>query len=312
MKLVDLFCGGGGSSTGFHMAGFQTSVAVDFAEHCVNTFNRNYGNIAIQRDISKLRSEELLDITGEKPFFVTASPPCEAYTSANENRVKDPFSRMYDDEVGRLMIHAIRLIGDLEPEYFMIENVMGIYDGDGKELLQEEFYRVGMGKVYFNTVQATEWGVPSNRLRAIITNFPLKNPRLRALTVDECIGDLPSPNQPDEFEYHFIQNISEKYENKIPLLSQGNGLVHFSGAHKQMRNWLRLFGDRIAPTIMGKSKFIHPHEDRILSPQEHARLMSFPDNYKYWGSMDQIYDVIGEAVPPKLTFEIGKQVMSLL
>ncbi len=312
MKLVDLFCGGGGSSTGFHQAGFDTKVAIDFAEHCVNTFNLNYPNTAIQRDISTLRSEPILELAGGKPDFVTASPPCEAYTSANEHRIKDPYARMYDDEVGRLMIHAIRLIGDLEPEFFMIENVMGIYEGDGPELLQEEFDQNGLGKVYFNKVQAIDYGVPSNRLRAIITNFKIKSPNYRSIKVNDAIGDLPDPNYPDEYEYHYNPSINPKYAKKIPNVNAGNGIVHFSGASAQMKNWVRLFGDRVAPTVMGKSKFIHPTEDRILTPLEHARLMTFPDNYKYWGSNEQIYDIIGEAVPPKLTYEIGKQAMALL
>ena len=61
MKLIDLFCGGGGSSTGFHMAGFKTTVAVDQETHCIDTFNANYPETAIYGDISVLRSETLLE-----------------------------------------------------------------------------------------------------------------------------------------------------------------------------------------------------------------------------------------------------------
>ncbi|MCY3412914.1 MAG: DNA cytosine methyltransferase [Candidatus Heimdallarchaeota archaeon] len=310
MRLIDLFCGGGGSSTGFHQAGFETSVAVDFADHAVATFNANYPDTAIKKDISNLRAEPLLE--GGKPVLVTASPPCEAYTTANEKRVKDPYARMYEDEVGRLMIHAIRLIADLQPEFFMIENVMGIFDGDGRTLLQEELNRLGLGKAYFNTVQATDWGVPSNRLRAIITNFKINPPKIRPKSLMEAIGDLPAPNYPHDFEYHITPAINEKYEGKLSSLQIGEALVHFKGAKDQMRNWIRLKPTTVAPTVMGKSKFVHPFVDRILTPQEHARLMTFPDNYKYEGTFDQIYDIIGEAVPPRLTFEIGKQAINLL
>lgn len=310
--MVDLFCGGGGSSTGFHQAGFQTTAAIDFEPHCVNTFNQNYPDTAILKDISKLRSEKIIEKSGTEISLVTASPPCEAYTTANENRVKNPFERMYDDEVGRLMIHAIRLISDLDPDYFMMENVMGIYDGDGRELLQEEFHRMGMGDVYFNVVQASDWGVPSQRLRAIITNFKISNPRLPRLSVNDAIGDLPSPNYPDEYDYHITPNPTDRQKKKIPNLPQGEGLVHFSGATGQMKNFTRLHGDRAAPVVMGKSKFVHPFEDRLLTPQEHGRLMTFPDNYQYIGTLEQIYDIIGEAVPPKLTFEIGKQLLQYI
>jgi DNA (cytosine-5)-methyltransferase 1 len=61
---------------------------------------------------------------------------------------------------------------------------------------------------------------------------------------------------------------------------------------------------------MGKSSFFHPFEDRLLTPREHARLMTFPDNYKFMGGTTQVYDIIGEAVPPLLTEQIGNQFIS--
>ncbi len=312
MDLVDLFSGGGGSSTGYHMAGFETKVAIDHELHCVNTFKLNHGNVVYQKDISTLHSNFILEKLKSKPAVVTASPPCEPYTSANEKRIKNPFERMFIDPIGRLMIDAIRLIADIDPEFYTIENVTGILDGDSKDLLRDEFDRVGLGKPYFNVIEAEEWGVPSKRTRVIISNIRINSPRKRKITVMEAIGDLPPPNYPHEYEYHYTIPISTKRASKIPLLSYGEGLVYFPGANNEYKNYMRLHPDRVAPVIMGKSRFIHPYEDRLLTPAEHARLMTFPDTYKYWGNSEQIYDVIGEAVPPKVTYEIGKQFIKKL
>ncbi|MHA2276054.1 MAG: DNA cytosine methyltransferase [Candidatus Kariarchaeaceae archaeon] len=312
MNIVDLFCGGGGSSSGFHQAGFKTLAAIDQVQACIDTYNYNFGDVAFSADISQLRSETILARIGEHPTVVTASPPCEPFTLANEKRIVNPFERLFDDEVGRLMLHAIRLIGDLNPEYFIIENVRGILDGEGRDLLSEEIQRLGLGNPYFTIVNAEEFGVPSKRVRVLISNFKIRIPRIGIKTLYSAINDLPEPNNPNFFEDHITTSISEKFSRKIPNLLTGEGLVYFRGAKSEMRNYIRIKYDEPAPVIMGKSRFIHPTEDRILTPREHARLMTFPDNHLFIGSTEEIYDMIGEAVPPAITHSIANQILENL
>lgn len=312
MEIVDLFCGGGGSSTGFHQAGFQTVFAVDSAWHARETFKLNHGNVVHNYDISKLRSEVILSEIGKKPTVVTASPPCEPFTVANSKRIKNPYNRLFDDNKGRLMLHAIRLIADLEPEFYFIENVRGILDGEGEELLTEEIESMGLGKPHFNWINAVNWGVPSERTRIIVSNLELKNPYHEMQTVRDAIGDLPPPDYPHGYEYHTTTPVSSKYQDGMITLPPGAGLVYFYGSSKDYQNYIRIPWDRPAPVVMGKSRFVHPDFDRLLTPLENARLMTFPDNYHYAGGIEQIYDVIGEAVPPRITYEIGKQVIDQL
>ncbi|MHA2171969.1 MAG: DNA cytosine methyltransferase [Candidatus Kariarchaeaceae archaeon] len=312
LSLVDLFSGGGGASAGYHQAGFTTTSAIDNAWHCIETFNLNFPTIATLEDISKLRAENILDRIQSHPLVVSASPPCEPFTTANVRRVKDPYRRLFEDKIGRLMLHAIRLIANLRPQFFIIENVRGILDGNGKELLKEEFARYGITEVYFNYVDAVKWGVPSYRLRVFITNFPLNKPTCKEKTVGEVIGSLEDPRYPHPHEYHTYTPLSLAMQKKVTSLPQGEGLVHFRGSKTDLKNYVRLSSSKPAPVVMGKSRFIHPDEDRLLTPFEHGRLMTFPDNYKYHGTKDQIYDLIGEAIPPLITNEIGKQIQDLL
>lgn len=312
MQLVDLFCGGGGSSSGFHQAGFKSLAAIDQVKSCIETYNHNFENVAFSADISNLRSEKILERIDSKPSVVTASPPCEPFTLANEKRVVNPYDRLFDDEIGRLMLHAIRLIGDLEPEFFLIENVRGILDGDGEALLSEEIQRVGLGKPYFTFINAENFGVPSKRVRVLISNFKINNPKMRSKTLKDAIGGLPDPNYPHKYADHITAPISKKYKRKIPNLAPGSGLVYFRGANAEMRNYIRLRFDDSGPVVMGKSRFIHPTEDRLLTPREHARLMTFPDDHVFLGSLEETYDMIGEAVPPAVTYSIAKQIINLL
>ncbi len=312
LNSVDLFCGGGGAGWGFHEAGFITTSAFDNAWHCVETYNKNFGKVAQIKNISKLRSEPILEKFDEKISLVTASPPCEPFTVANQNRLKNSFNRLFDDATGRLMLHSIRLIADLDPEYFVIENVMGILEGDGRKLLSEEFVRLGLGRPTFNILNAVDWGVPSQRKRVIISNLKLNAPNSRVKTVMDSIGDLPDPSYPNEYEYHRQEMVSSDYRKRMITLPSGEGLVHYRASRSDFKNYVRLYPNRPSPVVMGKSRYIHPYDDRLLTPFEHGRLMTFPDEFHFIGTREQIYDIIGEAIPPRITFEIGKQIRGRL
>ena len=58
--------------------------------------------------------------------------------------------------------------------------------------------------------------------------------------------------------------------------------------------------------------FIHPVENRTLSPREGARIQSFPDSFKFLGNKTSIYKQIGNAVPPKISFFIANMVSMIL
>jgi DNA (cytosine-5)-methyltransferase 1 len=64
-----------------------------------------------------------------------------------------------------------------------------------------------------------------------------------------------------------------------------------------------------APTVMGKSRFIHPLDNRLCTVREHSRLMSYPDNFCFEGPIVSQFNQVGESVPPLLSKEIGKQLM---
>ncbi|MHA1832035.1 MAG: DNA cytosine methyltransferase, partial [Candidatus Helarchaeota archaeon] len=66
----------------------------------------------------------------------------------------------------------------------------------------------------------------------------------------------------------------------------------------------------IAPTVMGNSQFIHPYEDRALTVREHAKLMTFPDNFIFKGGIKAQYTQVGEAVPPLISFKIAQYLLN--
>ncbi|MHA1928712.1 MAG: DNA (cytosine-5-)-methyltransferase [Candidatus Thorarchaeota archaeon] len=58
----------------------------------------------------------------------------------------------------------------------------------------------------------------------------------------------------------------------------------------------------------GNGTFIHPSQDRLISMREAARLQSFPDHYRFRGSLSSRYKQIGNAVPPLLARSLGIQI----
>lgn len=80
----------------------------------------------------------------------------------------------------------------------------------------------------------------------------------------------------------------------------------------------RLEKNKPSPTITTRfdtpsgGRFIHPVENRTLSPREGARLQSFPDDFKFLGTKTSIYKQIGNAVPPKLAFFLANVIKIIL
>jgi len=308
--VVDLFCGCGGYSLGFIQAGCKILLAVDIDPDTLRTYNQNNPGIPIfNTDIRDLHAQDILNKIKTKPDIIIASPPCESYTNANRYRKKDPFMRLYDDPMGQLVLHTIRIIGDLEPRVFVIENVPQVAVGVLKECLVHEFERVGISPVYFNKFQAQNYGTPSKRARLFISNVKIrmkKQSRERDLKLLDIIGDLPPPESIHDYKNHELTQISKKREKKIQRLRRGSSLIHYRSARNKMNtNWKRLQGNQVCPTIIGHSRYIHPTEKRLLTVREHARLMGYPDDFEFFGGPSNQYNQIGESVPVPLSNAIA-------
>lgn len=307
LTFIDLFSGAGGFSLGFVQEGFRDLLAVEIDEDASLTYKYNFPEtIMIHDDIRKIHSlslESSLDIV---PDVILASPPCEPFTSANKKRQKDSFDRFYKDSNGDLIFHAIRIIGDLSPEYFVIENVVPIMNGVGRELISSELENAGYDKIHFNVLTAHNHGCPSERTRVFISNIRLQLPFQRTITTIDAIANLADPSYPNSYKNHSPLFFPKRVRDKIHRIRTGAAAVHYSGALDEKKTWIKLDPDKPASTIMGKSRFIHPLDDRPLSVREHARLMSFPDSFFFVGNIDSTFNQVGEAVPPIISKQIAR------
>jgi len=313
--VVDLFSGAGGFSRGFKDAGFRIVAAIENFDPVAETYAANFPEaFLIIEDIKRVHAQDLLNVIGEPPDVVIGGPPCEPFTALNFRRKKSPLDRLYGDSIGRLVLHFIRFVGDLRPKVFVMENVPQILDGELRVALRKEFARVGYRKVYFNILRAENYGTPSRRTRVFISNIKIRPRKVKArIPVIKALEGLPDPRSIHDIPNHRPVPLSPSKLKRISKLKWGQALVHFMGADgKFYANWIRLHPYKLAPTVLGNSRFIHPFEDRLLTVREQARLMGFPDDHVFHGGRDVQYNQVGEAVPVPLARAIALSVKNYL
>ncbi len=316
MKILDLFCGAGGFSYGFKPHINDTHLAIDIDSSALETYKLNFpDSIVWQTDIHSVHSIQIEDALNGAPDVIIASPPCEEFSKANPDSRRSAAERIYGEGTAKLLLDAIRIIGDFTPQVFVIENVAALLNAGGKEIIQKELERVGINDVHINMVRAHQHGNPSKRLRVFLSNLKLKPPRKRPPTVMEAIGDLPGLGLSQLFEpemkvpNHIGYPISEDKMKDISKTRWGQGVRRFRvSKNRSLPNWVRLFPDQLSTSINGLSRYIHPYENRLLTVREHARLMSYPDSFVFTGFSDSQYNQVGESVPPSVSQLIAQEV----
>ncbi len=314
MKVLDLFCGAGGFASGFS-ADSAYHLAIDFDENALATYSANYPQADTWNgDIGAIHSSEIEARMGGCPDIVLASPPCEEFSKANPGSRRPATDRIYGAGSAKLVLDAIRIIGDLSPMVFIIENVAAILHAGGKRILTKELKRVGVDDVWFNLIRAHQHGNPSKRLRVFVSNIKLQ-PRFQSSpSVIETIGDLPPLDTEAILEpgrhvsNHDLIPLSEERSKAVRRTGFGRGARHFRTSRTKSRaNWVRLRPNQLATSVIGLSRYIHPYQDRLLTVREHARLMSYPDSFVFHGPTDSQFNQVGESVPPVISHLLRKE-----
>ena len=307
--IIDLFSGAGGFSLGFKKVGFDIKLAIDINHAAARTYSTNFPEtIVIEDDIRNITGKDIEYFIGKKIDIVIGSPPCEPYTAANPLRMKEPLDRLYLDQEGQLTLEYIRLIGELKPKFFVMENVPSIVSTESlRSAIEYEFNKIGY-KVFFNFLKAEDYGNPSKRTRVFISNIELRPAKTgKKRTVIDAIGDLQGRYDIPNNE---IQELNEDKIKEIAKLSFDDYLTMFKGSSgKNIPLYIRLNPYDLAPTVLGNSRFIHPFENRFLTVREQARLMSYPDDHIFLGGRDEQYNQVGEAVPVVLSTAIAREIM---
>jgi DNA (cytosine-5)-methyltransferase 1 len=210
---VDLFAGAGGMTLGFEQAGFDVLASVEIDPiHCaIHKFNFPCWAI-LCKNIADVKGEEIRNssLIGSREIDVVfGGPPCQGFSLIGK--------RCFDDPRNSLIFHFIRLVLELQPKVFVLENVKGMTVGKHKIFIEEiidKFEKQGYKvRTEYQILNAAQYGVPQNRERLFligsrhdcelpnypksITKIPKKNKSVlndklpSSPTVWEAIQDLP-------------------------------------------------------------------------------------------------------------------------
>jgi DNA (cytosine-5)-methyltransferase 1 len=324
---VSLFSGCGGFDLGFREAGFETVFANDIDIDACQTFRRNIGDI-VEGDLRLIGLPQLQ----ERPDVLTAGFPCQPFSNAGSRKG-------LQDSRGTLFKVALDAVRALAPKIVVFENVRGILSFKlGDRLLIEEIcqnlYDLGYN-VSFSLVDASRHHVAQKRLRLFIVGvdrhsvsgfFYFPPPSLREdLSLAHTILDLKEnvQNQQEIMQLnpqaiHIGSMVPEGGSWKdIPYVNLPPRLQRIRDDIRRYRwpNFYRRFHrNEIAGTITAAFKpenagVWHPIESRIFSVREIARIQSFPDWFGFYGKSVKLkYQQIGNAVPPRLAYELGKRI----
>ena len=328
---VSLFSGCGGIDLGLRQAGFRTVFANDINPDACATYRANLGEIS-EQDIREVHLPKL----AKRLDLLTAGMPCQPFSNAGSRKGTD-------DHRGTLYQSAIHAIEEYRPRAVILENVRGFLSfHEGDKLLIEEvcaqLYALGYN-VAFSLVDASKHHVPQRRLRLFIVGverkkgmsyFHFPKPEERTdLTLRHTIFDIgdDTANQGDIMQLNpqAIQIGSMVPEGgswkSIPYKDLPPRLKKISDniARYRWPNFYRRFHrDEVAGTITAAFKpenagVWHPAKGRIFSVREIARIQSFPDWFHFEGrNVKSRYQQIGNAVPPRLAFELGCAVNNAL
>lgn len=216
---IDLFAGVGGLSLGFEQAGFDVVAAVEFDPIHAATHKLNFPNCAVVcRDVRSLSGREVRSLAGignRSVDVLFGGPPCQGFSLMGQ--------RVLDDPRNSLIFHFLRLVAEIKPRTFVMENVPGMATGSHTALLRELIARFkGLGykvRQPYAILNAANYSVPQDRRRLFLIGarsdtflpeypvritMPPSKARIgranRSLDLDlplcptakEAIGDLPN------------------------------------------------------------------------------------------------------------------------
>lgn len=349
-NVLDLFCGCGGLSYGFEMAGYNVVLGVDHDEMALKTFKENHlSSSSLNLDLFNHKNIDfIIQFFKDRKLnldVLIGGPPCQGFSLAGPRDKEDKRNLLY-----RAMIEVAK---QLKPKAFILENVPGLiqlHNGIGAKRIISDFSELGYS-VSAKILYAPDYGIPQTRKRIVFVGllnskleFEYPEPshnKTQYITCEEAIGDLPALDgirgnaiqdyiMPPQSAYqenmrkgsskiynHEGSIASEKTVFFLSMIPEGKNYKalpkEYEGIYKYHEALTRYHSKKPSPTIntCHRSHF-HYKWNRIPTVRESARLQTFPDTFIFYGSMAQQFKQVGNAVPPLLGNAIAEQLKKYL
>ncbi len=350
-KVMDLFAGVGGLSYGFaHHDSFEILLANEFDKDTAIAYTLNHPYVKmIQGDIRDISEQQIRAMLGgEHIDLVVGGPPCQSYSTLGKRQFDDrarlfeeycriltivqPRAFVFENVSGLMSMQGGELIVTIKNHfkslgYDIKAQIMNAADYGVPQLRKRVIIVGTKGKNEFEYPRATH----GDGLKPYVT-------------VEDALSDLPTlksgeenneyaTSPQNEYQRYLRASGCELMENSAPL--NGSHLIRImealpDGGDKwdlpeairpksgYGNTYAKMWWKRPAPTVTrnfatpSSSRCIHPRDSRAMTTREGARLQSFPDDYKFYGSRSKKNLEIGNAVPPLLSVAIADEIEKLL
>tara|TARA_B100000242_G_C43052054_1_gene491601 strand:- start:2246 stop:3427 length:1182 start_codon:yes stop_codon:yes gene_type:complete len=317
--VISTFAGGGGSSTGYKLAGGKVLLVNEFVEAARQTYSDNYSDTQIlPQDIKSLTGFDFLDAAGIIPTeldILDGSPPCSAFSISGKRDKGWDQEKVYSDgkkveNIEDLFLEYVRIAKEIQPKIIVAENVKGITAGEAKKKLNEfinAFQNIGYDVTY-KVMNAAHYGVPQARERTMfvcVREDVCEAVGLNFMTLNNV---FPEENKEMVTLRHALEGIENDKEEEQMLLDYVQGgfqkkwieLLEFDppkhlkpsderfidiNPKRSMFNMIRPCQDLPCPTLTQRgqqtvvSGVFHPMKNRKFTVPELKRIMSLPEDF---------------------------------
>lgn len=197
-NVIDLFCGCSGFGLGATQAGFDVRLSVDIDATLTSSHAMNFptGKLLLQ-NIAEIDGADLMRASGGRVDGIIGGPPCQGFSSIGRRDPSDPRRE--------LVYQYFRLISEIRPKFFVMENVKGILFEKNKAVLDEALTLVDAHYIIRGpfVLDAAEYGAATSRPRVFVIGYDrtdvddltaddIKRPLANKATVRDALHDLQS------------------------------------------------------------------------------------------------------------------------
>jgi len=341
--VAGFFSGCGGLDLGFERAGFDVALGSDQWEPAAETYRRNFADTEVlEGDVRELDAPAIRDAVAGAGYdpdgvdVVIGGPPCQGFSRLNNEQIE--LDEMEKDRRNTLFEEFLRVVSVLEPQLVLMENVRDLInrqtsdDRYVKDLIVDEFAAHGY-KCEYRVLEAEQYGVPQKRRRIFFIgtdrDVPIRFPepttpegswRTAGEALADASDDLPNMTYADTGEKTlerirhvppggYYRDLPDRLKTKKYQCDceDTDACPHEPEIVKRYGTYLRRLDPEEPSLTVSTNVFIHPREDRYLTPREMARLQTFPDEFAFEGTKTDVLKQIGNAVPVRLGEELATQ-----
>jgi len=265
--VISTFAGIGGSSLGYKLAGYNELLAIDFDDYCEQIFKLNFSCPFWNKNIRDVKGKDILDFCNIKKgelFCLDGSPPCQGFSTAGQRKVTDKRNELYKE--------FIRLINELKPKYFVMENVSGQIKGRMRGYFNE----------ILRDLKATSYNIRVKLLNAKYYSVPQSRERIFYIGGRDSVPEFPEPS----LDLISIKDIVKRDGYIKYRHNYSKGSVHFK----------KHYFNKPCLTITKVNTWdVQP---KMFTIDEVKQLCSFPGDFKLEGSFEKQWGGLGNAVMP--------------